>query len=156
MPFWGAKQASERWLAPPPGVTVARTEPQRVLELDWRPSGEPPSTVRIELLAEGERTVLVLEHTRIDAAQFSPDGNWVSFSSLRTGNWDIFVVPVEGGEPQRLTWNSGSDIADSWSPDGKNLLFTAQRETGDAELLTLDVKTLRIHKLRQDYVAMPT
>jgi hypothetical protein len=57
----------KRWLAPPPGVTIARTEPHRVLELDWRPSGEPPSTVRIELHAEGDRTVLVLEHTQIDA-----------------------------------------------------------------------------------------
>ena len=56
-----------RWLAPPPGVTVTRAEPERVLELDWSPPGEPSSVVRIELHAEGERTVLVLEHSRIDA-----------------------------------------------------------------------------------------
>jgi len=60
--------ALARWLAPPPGVTVGRTEPRRVVELDWSPPGEPPSTVRIELHSEGDRTVLVLEHTRIDAA----------------------------------------------------------------------------------------
>ena len=60
-------EALGRWLAPPPGVSVARTEPPRVLELDWSPPGEPQSTVRIELHAEGERTVLVLEHTLIDA-----------------------------------------------------------------------------------------
>ncbi|MER3403173.1 MAG: hypothetical protein C4337_07775, partial [Armatimonadota bacterium] len=29
---------------------------------------------------------------------FSPDGRWFAFSSLRNGNWDIFVVPAEGGE----------------------------------------------------------
>ena len=57
-----------RWLAPPPGVTVLRAEPQRLLELDWSPPGEPPSTVRIALHADGESTVLVLEHARIDAA----------------------------------------------------------------------------------------
>ena len=57
----------ERWLAPPPGGTVKRAEPERVLELEWSPPGEPPSQVRIELQAEGDRTVLVLEHTRIDA-----------------------------------------------------------------------------------------
>ena len=54
-----------RWLAPPPGVTVTRAEPERALELDWRPPGEPPSVVRIDLHAEDERTVLVLEHSRI-------------------------------------------------------------------------------------------
>ena len=56
-----------RWLAPPPGVAVVRSEPERVLELDWSPPGEPPSVVRIELRAEGENTLLVLEHSRIEA-----------------------------------------------------------------------------------------
>ena len=60
-------ESLQRWLAPPPGVTVKRTEPERLLELDWSPPGEPPSEVRIELRAQGSRTVLVLEHSRIDA-----------------------------------------------------------------------------------------
>jgi hypothetical protein len=59
--------ALARWLAPPPGVTVVRTEPRRLLELDWSPPNEPPSRVRIELRADGERTLLVLDHGRIDA-----------------------------------------------------------------------------------------
>jgi Activator of Hsp90 ATPase homolog 1-like protein len=57
-----------RWLAPPAGVEVVRSERERFLELDWTPQGEPPSVVRIELSAEGERTLLVLDHRRIDAA----------------------------------------------------------------------------------------
>ena len=57
----------DRWLAPPPGVTVLNAEAERRLELDWRPRGEPPSTVTVELRAEGGRTVLVLEHTQVDA-----------------------------------------------------------------------------------------
>jgi uncharacterized protein YndB with AHSA1/START domain len=56
-----------RWLAAPAGVAVTRSEPERLLELDWSPPGEPPSLVRIELRAEGERTLLVLDHERIDA-----------------------------------------------------------------------------------------
>jgi hypothetical protein len=32
--------ALARWLAPPPGVTVVRTEPRRLLELDWNPPNE--------------------------------------------------------------------------------------------------------------------
>jgi hypothetical protein len=57
-----------RWLAPPAGVAVVRSERERLLELDWSPPGEPPSVVRIELRGEGERTLLVLDHRRIDAA----------------------------------------------------------------------------------------
>jgi Tol biopolymer transport system component/C-terminal processing protease CtpA/Prc len=107
--------------------------------------------------AAGGRATPLTRNVEMDAyPQFSPDGNWISFSSQRTGNWDIFVVPAAGGEPQRMTWHSGADISYGWSPDGKRLLFTARRETGDSEMLTLDVKTLRLHKLAQDYVGMAT
>jgi uncharacterized protein YndB with AHSA1/START domain len=57
-----------RWLAPPAGIEVLRSEREHLLELDWSPPGEPQSVVRIELRAEGERTLLVLDHRRIDAA----------------------------------------------------------------------------------------
>ena len=57
-----------RWLAPPAGVDVLRSERERLLELDWSPPGEPQSVVRIELRAEGQRTLLVLDHRRIDPA----------------------------------------------------------------------------------------
>src|SRR4029077_10281031 len=103
----------------------------------------------------GGRATPLTRNVEMDAyPHFSPDGTGVSFPTQRTGNWDIFVVPAAGGEPQRMTWNSGPDISDGWSPDGKRLLFTARRETGDAEMLTLDVRTLRLHKLAQDYVGM--
>ena len=64
---WDALMDLDRWLAPPPGVTALETESERRLELEWSPDGEPPSTVTVELRAEGGRTVLVLEHIRIDA-----------------------------------------------------------------------------------------
>ena len=64
---WQALTDLDRWLAPPEGVTVADSEPGRRLELHWRPADEPPSTVTVELRSEGDRTVVVLEHARIDA-----------------------------------------------------------------------------------------
>jgi uncharacterized protein YndB with AHSA1/START domain len=66
---WTALSDLDRWLAPPHGVvTVRRTEPERRIELDWRPDGEPPSEVVVELRAEGAQTVVVVEHSQIDAA----------------------------------------------------------------------------------------
>jgi uncharacterized protein YndB with AHSA1/START domain len=38
----------------------------RVLELDWRPADEDRSVVRFELAPDGDGTVLVLDHRRID------------------------------------------------------------------------------------------
>ena len=66
---WTALADLDRWLAPPPGVTIRHTEPERRLELDWRPDGEPPSEVVVELRAEGDQTVVVVEHTQIDASR---------------------------------------------------------------------------------------
>src|SRR5690348_17539586 len=42
---------------------------------------------------------------------FSPDGKWIAFSSNRYGSYDVFVVPVTGGHPRRLTYDSAIDVA---------------------------------------------
>src|SRR5690242_16780184 len=41
---------------------------------------------------------------------FSPDGKWIAFSGMYDGNLDVFIVPVSGGEPKRLTWHPGPDF----------------------------------------------
>jgi uncharacterized protein YndB with AHSA1/START domain len=56
-----------RWLRPGFEVRRSEVEPGRVLELDWRPPGEEPSVVRIELGSDGDGTILVLDHSRIEA-----------------------------------------------------------------------------------------
>lgn len=62
--------------------------------------------------------------------RFSPDGNWIAFSSDREGNYDVFVVPVTGGKPRQLTFHSASDMVVGWAPDGKNIVFTSSRNQG--------------------------
>ena len=57
----------ERWLSPPPGVEVRTAEPERLLELEWRPPGEAPSIVTLELRSDGDRTILVVDHRRLTA-----------------------------------------------------------------------------------------
>jgi hypothetical protein len=42
-------------------------EPGAIFELDWHRAGEGDSVVRIELTADEAGTVLVLEHTRLEA-----------------------------------------------------------------------------------------
>lgn len=53
----------------------------------------------------------------------SPTGTHVAFTSNRTGNWDIFVMPVEGGRPVQITSDKGHELHPSWSPDGRTLVF---------------------------------
>ena len=63
------------------------------------------------------------------APVFSPDGKWIAFTGQYDGNIDVFVIPGEGGEPKRLTWHPGTDIAVGWTPDGKKVLFHSNRES---------------------------
>jgi len=63
------------------------------------------------------------------APVLSPDGKWILFTGQYDGNIDVLVIPAEGGEPKRLTWHPGADIADGWTPDGKKVLFHSNRES---------------------------
>jgi tricorn protease len=58
---------------------------------------------------------------------FSPDGRHIAFSSNRYGSYDVFVVPIHGGRPTRLTYDSADDHANGWSPDCKRILFSSSR-----------------------------
>ena len=64
---------------------------------------------------------------------WSPDGRELAFDSVRGGNRDIWMIPVEGGEARRLTEHPNVDRSPSWSPDGKWLVFESNR-TGQASL----------------------
>lgn len=61
--------------------------------------------------------------------QLSPDGRTLAFSADYGGDPDVYVVPVEGGEPTRLTWHPGADVVQGWTPDSTRVLFTSARAT---------------------------
>ena len=58
---------------------------------------------------------------------WSPDGRFLSFIGQRDGNFDIYRVPVEGGEEQRLTSSPGYDDGSDYSPEGKWIYFNSDR-----------------------------
>src|SRR5690606_27006705 len=41
--------------------------------------------------------------------RFSPDGKWLAFASTQNGNADVYIMPVDGGALQQLTWHDGND-----------------------------------------------
>lgn len=72
---------------------------------------------------------------------FSPDGNLVAFSGEYDGNIDIYVTPITGGVPKRLTWHPAEDVPLSFSPDGKQILFRSNR-TNATRVTTLFTMSL--------------
>lgn len=62
--------------------------------------------------------------------KFSPDGSQIAFSANYDGNNDVYIVPVKGGIPVRVTNHGMTDRLVGWYPDGKNLLFASSMESG--------------------------
>ncbi|MGH9844074.1 MAG: winged helix-turn-helix domain-containing protein [Blastocatellia bacterium] len=61
---------------------------------------------------------------------WSPDGRWIAYSSDRSGNFDIWVKPVAGGDPVQVTKSLAHDWQPDWSPDGSQIVFRSERNGG--------------------------
>jgi dipeptidyl aminopeptidase/acylaminoacyl peptidase len=72
----------------------------------------------------------------VGGATISPDGRQVAFTVTRAReaendrHTEVWVVPVTGGEPTRVTAPGHSSSNPRWSPDGKYLYFNSNRPGG--------------------------
>ncbi|GCE12226.1 S9 family peptidase [Tengunoibacter tsumagoiensis] len=88
---------------------------------------------------------------------WSPDGRWLAFVSSREGPTQaqnekeeekktgkgkpqIWLLPIDGGEARQVTFMEHGASAPVWSPDGQQLVFSAQVGPADAE--TVEGKAL--------------
>jgi tricorn protease len=51
--------------------------------------------------------------------RFSPDGKRIAFNGNYDGNNDLYIIPVEGGIPERITHHSSFERLCDWTEDGK-------------------------------------
>jgi Tol biopolymer transport system component len=63
--------------------------------------------------------------------RWSPDGRWLAFDSIATGNTDIYVTSEAGGPARRLTSGPFGNYMPSWSADGKRIYFKSERSGKD-------------------------
>ncbi|HEY0761986.1 MAG TPA: S9 family peptidase [Pyrinomonadaceae bacterium] len=67
--------------------------------------------------------------------KWSPDGNWIAFTSNRKDNRNnLYVLSLNGGEAEPLTDGKSGVINFAWSPDGRSIAFTmTDAKTEDEE-----------------------
>ncbi|HKV33956.1 MAG TPA: hypothetical protein VJP89_06540, partial [Pyrinomonadaceae bacterium] len=84
---------------------------------------------------------------RVGAPVPSLDGRWVVFSMVEPAYdekdqvSDLWIVPSDGSaKPRRLTFTKGGESGVAWSPDSKQIVFSARREGDEvSQLYVLDV-----------------
>ncbi len=58
---------------------------------------------------------------------WSPDGKWLTYCAERDGDYNVFKIPVKGGDEIQLTIAKGLDDGPEYSPDGKYIYFNSTR-----------------------------
>ena len=78
----------------------------------------------------GARTSVVPQWSRlVSMPQPGPDGETMAWAATTpdSGAIDLFVHSARGGDPRRVTRAAGDDDDPSWSPDGRQLVFSTAR-----------------------------
>lgn len=129
---------NDLWVTP-----VAREDARRVtqdlaVESDpqWSPDGHTlyygrlESETRVRIISPDDgtgRELVGWDGYNATEPVLSPDGRTVLFVSNRSGNDDIWSMPLAGGEPTTFAASPLSDGDPRYSPDGSQVLFTSNR-----------------------------
>src|SRR5216683_2401983 len=74
--------------------------------------------------------------------KFSPDGKWIAFTGQYDGNFNVYLMPADGGQPKQLTFYQGAaaplndrmgihNEVVTWLPDSKRILFLSRRDASN-------------------------
>jgi tricorn protease len=74
--------------------------------------------------------------------KFSPDGKWLAFTGQYDGNFNVYVMPADGGQPRQLTYYQGAaaplndrmgihNEVINWTPDSKRIVFLSRRDASN-------------------------
>ena len=136
--------ADDRWT---PALSMRY---HQVSGLAISPDGEHVAYVVREPLMEGEKSEY-LSHIRVAAADggrnvrftrgehsagspaFSPDGQWLAFSTARSDKNQIWVIPMAGGEARQVTDAKAGVGQFRWSPAGDAFAFVMRDPETDEE-----------------------
>jgi serine/threonine protein kinase/Tol biopolymer transport system component len=71
--------------------------------------------------------------------QFSPDGQWMAYSSRESGRLEVYVAPFPGRAGKKIKASVEGGTQPRWRRDGKELFFLSS--DSDRKLMSVDVLT---------------
>ena len=92
--------------------------------------------------AGGQAQRLTTHHGEELHPVISPDGKKIAFSATYEGPREVYEMPLEGGEPQRITVEAETSVPVAWTPDQKIIYSTQHYSTLPAyQLVVFDLRT---------------
>jgi eukaryotic-like serine/threonine-protein kinase len=81
----------------------------------------------VGILPTETSTVMIVLETEIPLPQATPQGGGelIAFVSNRTGQNQVWLIPIAGGNATQLTFMSDGACQPSWSPSGEWIVFTS-------------------------------
>lgn len=80
---------------------------------------------------------------------WSPDGDQIALARYVDGNYEIFIVNLDGGNERRLTHHPAQEANPSFSPDGTTIAFSSYRD-GNWEIYTVGVDGTDLKRITND------
>ena len=78
----------------------------------------------------------------------STDGKWIAFSASYEGPTEVYLIPVEGGKPERLPYDGESARVVGWTPDRRVCYATRHFSTlPNTQLVLVDPQTKQIERV---------
>lgn len=100
--------------------------PGRIV-FDIDPTSSPESLREFSLKEKTKSRWLTRGNSRDRQPVYSPNGEWVLFSSNRSGNLDLWEVSTITGALRRITDDPADDWDPAFTPDGRNILWSSRR-----------------------------
>ena len=139
------------------GNTLSYSPDGKLLAAPDKNSQQQPFSIVSISIETGEKTRLTSPPTGSVGdffPAFSPDQKTLAFvRSLSIAAADIYLLPLHGGEPKRLTTDNTSIRGLSWTSDGREIVFASRRDGSTYNLWkvsTTDATPERLIQVRQN------
>ncbi len=82
--------------------------------------------------------------------RWSPDGKYISFTSYKDGNPDLYIKAINSAKAEKVAGFEGINLSGSWSNDGKKLLLTLSKD-GNENLYIMDINNRNLKRLTKNF-----
>ncbi len=120
--LWGSALLLYGCVAPPVQPTQTPSSP---VADGPTATAVPTSTAPVSPLAPSPSPAVT---ATVGLIQAPPTAGRIVFHSARSGELDIYTMNADGTNLQRLTDSPGRDFEPDWSPDGRTIVFSSDRD----------------------------